>query len=117
MTTFLRMAAVATLGDPGAANYAWTIDKDVLTASIGGDDESGTTGPSNAPQTLLDRLAAGEGTRFRMLDDDGELYYEGRILIDDEQDEEAFGPLNDFGMPNAGCTEIQYKRDRKWTAL
>jgi hypothetical protein len=41
--------------------------------------------------------------RFRMLDDDRELYYEGR-----SGNSSDFGPLNDFGMPNAGATIIQY---------
>lgn len=40
---------------------------------------------------------------FRMFDDDGELYYSGYAKPDAD-----FDPLNNFGMPNAGCTEIQY---------
>jgi hypothetical protein len=44
---------------------------------------------------------------FRMFDDDDNLYYEG--LSDDNDSEEAFAPLDDFGMGNAGCTSIQYK--------
>ena len=46
--------------------------------------------------------------KFRMYDDDGILYYEG-ISTNDS----SFGPLDDYGMPNAGCTEIRYweKRD------
>jgi hypothetical protein len=39
-----------------------------------------------------------------MYDDDGELYYEGYSLAGSD-----FGPLWDFGMPNAGCTGIKYK--------
>lgn len=45
-------------------------------------------------------------TQFRMYDDDGMLYYEGKA------DEDAsFEPLDDFGMPNAGCTYIKYYND------
>jgi len=44
--------------------------------------------------------------KFRMLDDDGEVYYDG--LCDSCDDENALGPLDDFGEPNAGCTTIQY---------
>ena len=39
--------------------------------------------------------------------DDGELIYEGRYFGDPDG-EEAFGPLDDFGMPDSGCTTIEY---------
>ena len=42
-----------------------------------------------------------------MYDDDGELYYTGFMVLFDGGDE--FGPLEDFGGPNAGCTEIRIK--------
>lgn len=38
--------------------------------------------------------------RFRLLDGDGEVYYEG--LSDDRDSENAFAPLDDFGEGNAG---------------
>lgn len=53
--------------------------------------------------------------RFRMYDDDGYLYYEG--VSDDSETEDGFAPLDDYGMPNAGCTEIRYLRDGKWATL
>ena len=40
-----------------------------------------------------------------MLDDDRNLYYKGRI----SGDYDGFEPLDDYGMPNAGATIIQYK--------
>jgi hypothetical protein len=43
-----------------------------------------------------------------MLDDDGIVYYYGKIVGDGC---EGFEPLRDFGTPNAGCTSIQYKDD------
>jgi hypothetical protein len=43
---------------------------------------------------------------FRLYDDEGNLYYEGRSS--DADSEDAFNPLDDFGTPNAGCTEIGY---------
>lgn len=43
--------------------------------------------------------------KFKMYDDDGILYYTG-LFIGDEA--EMFGPLDDFGGPNAGATEIRY---------
>ena len=45
--------------------------------------------------------------KFRMYDDDGNLYYEGVCT------ELEFDPLDDYGMPNAGCTYMKYWcRDR-----
>lgn len=52
---------------------------------------------------------------FRLLDDDGEVYYEG--LSTDCDSDRAFDPLDDYGTPNAGCTEIQYKRGGAWVTL
>ena len=48
---------------------------------------------------------------FRMYCDDGELMYEGRSSDQD------FGPLEDFGTPNAGATEIRYLVKGKWETL
>lgn len=53
--------------------------------------------------------------KFRMLDDDGEVYYEGES--DDSDSEEAFAPLDDYGMPNVGCTSIQFWEKGKWETL
>ena len=48
---------------------------------------------------------------FKIYDDDGELYYEGR------SDEEEFEPL-DWATWNAGATEIHYKQeDGSWARL
>lgn len=104
-----------------SSRYAWIIDKDHLFED---DDppennEAGVTGPSNAPDELLTRLTAGEGRAFRMFDDDGELYYSGRVIVrgrdgtawrDVDGGEEDFGPLRDFGTPNAGCSHIKYRQ-------
>ncbi|MBW2636012.1 MAG: hypothetical protein JRC86_00550 [Deltaproteobacteria bacterium] len=96
------------------ATYCWFISEDHI-AQPG--DKPGTNlnavgvqGPSNAPQTI------GEGWEvvpFRMYDDDGILYYAGMIMAEDVNSEEAlFGPLDDFGTPNAGCTRIDILNDR-----
>lgn len=45
--------------------------------------------------------------KFRLLDDDGEIYCAG--VCDTCDDEEAFAPLDDYGMGSLGCTTIQYK--------
>lgn len=87
---------------------AWIIDKDHIADP---DAKPHTNG--NAVSIIGPRSYKGDGTelknRFRMLDDDGELYYEGRC--DTADDDNALGPLDDFGTPNAGATTIQY-----WTA-
>jgi hypothetical protein len=55
---------------------------------------------------------------FRLYDDDGELYYTGRM---NEQAMDAFGsgedPLYGFGMGNAGATELRYKEGHTWRTL
>jgi len=53
--------------------------------------------------------------RFRLLDGDSEVYYEG--LSDDCDSGNAFAPLDDFGEGNAGCTEIQYQHRGIWVNL
>jgi hypothetical protein len=52
---------------------------------------------------------------FRMYSDDKELYYEG--LCDSNDDNKAFGPLDGYGAPNAGCTYIMYYNKGKWEVL
>ena len=51
--------------------------------------------------------------KFRMRDGDGVICYEG---IADKKAE--FDPLDDFGTPDSGCTEIQYlKENGRWETL
>jgi hypothetical protein len=107
---------------------AWIITKDKIADKTEPEgtncNAKGLTGPRTASEGDVNRLKAGEGTRFRMLDDDGEIYYYGRWLEQDDctadyedyYGEPEFSPLDCFGRPNAGCTEIQYdngKRDSK----
>tara|TARA_R110000787_G_scaffold51479_1_gene121985 strand:- start:151 stop:414 length:264 start_codon:yes stop_codon:yes gene_type:complete len=74
--------------------YNWEITRDYVDGA-----ETGLTGPRNKS-----RHTANE-TAFRMFDDDGDLYYAGTIWGDFE----GFEPLDDFGMPNAGCTQISLR--------
>lgn len=109
---------------------AWIITKDKIAEADAPEgtnlNAKGLTGPSTASDNDVKRLKAGEGKRFRMLDDDGEIYYYGRWLEEDDCTAEyeegyyaqspEFSPLDNFGAPNAGCTELQYdegKRDAK----
>jgi len=81
------------------------------------------TGPSTASDRDEARLKAGEGIPFRLLDDDGELYYEGRRLETSDADEgydseNELAPLDNFGRPNAGCAIQQEKnKEGKWEAI
>jgi hypothetical protein len=84
------------------ANYYWIIDKDVIDDVAGG-----IQGPYKATPQVTNEA------KFRLLDDDENIYYYGRIF----GDYEGFEPLDDFGMPNAGCVDIQYKEDGNWTSL
>ena len=110
--------------------YAWMIDTDHIpdpTAPEGSYlNAKGLTGPRDAPDDLLARLAKGEGRAWKIYDDDGELYYAGRIVFADPDaengdgltlPEEAFGPLWDFGEGNAGATEIRYRTGGEWRTL
>ena len=55
--------------------------------------------------------------RFRMKDDDDEIYYYGEANSCD--DDKAFNPLDDFGMPDSGCTSIEYYNEttKEWEIL
>jgi len=97
------------------ASYAWIIDTDHLDPDpTEQGSDAGRMGPRDASADLLGRLAnTTEGFVFQMRDDDDELYYTGRILFTDSDEiawnsEHAMAPLDDFGAPNAGCTDIEY---------
>jgi hypothetical protein len=116
--------------------YAWIIDED---KTAGPGDEPGTNmnaagvcGPRQAPEwatyllesrpELVGKIGGERSAtveRFRMFDDDGELYYVGRLLWQPEDDDEdaELAPLYDYGSPNAGCTEIKIKRGDKWVSI
>lgn len=111
-----------------SSRYAWIIDTDHLAEpdADGKLPDPGSlcynaatvSGPSDAPAALLAELAAGKGIKFRIRDDDKILYYTGRFVPAELSDsEEGFGPLDDFGTPNAGAVTIEYKRGRSWVVL
>ena len=99
------------------ATYAWLITKDCFT----NDPQDPTTclgvmGPGSTDMTREDIKKHRDGVPFRMLDDDGDVNYYG-IFVGDANSEDAFGPLDDYGQPGLGCTEIQYKRNGQWETL
>jgi hypothetical protein len=118
----------AYLFDNGPSQYAWVITRDHL--ADGDEDfesEVGVAGPSDAPDDLTNRLVDSEdkpvkdkpkdALSFKIYDDDGIHYYDGWYLGPDGED--MFGPLTDFGGPNAGATTIKYrdKTTGKWETL
>lgn len=86
--------------------YGWIITRDYI---CNGDDND-VMGPHDIPEAIAAALFNGDGDKFRMYDDDGEHYYDGRII----GNYNGLEPLEDFGMPNAGCTEVKLWKDGKW---
>lgn len=71
-------------------------------------------GPRNCKLNKEELL---KGNIFQMFDDDDNLYYEG-FFVGDKYSEEAFMPLDCFGLAHAGCTYIKYKNDKdEWFIL
>lgn len=95
-------------------NYYWKI----TWASALVKEDKGTVGHSDADETLTRKESWHSQTGnvdFKMYDDDGEHYYSGVIF----GEYGGFEPLDDFGMPNAGCTWIEYrnKETHEWERL
>lgn len=100
------------------AQYGWIIDKDHL-ADRGEDTEAGTIGPSDiAPAIQTTLTTSSQGYEFKIFDDDDVLYYTGRALPAADEDlgseEFAYGPLGDYGTPNAGATSITWTNHPEW---
>ena len=77
-------------------------------------DDNGVTGPSSYDGPTD---ATALPIKFRMYDDDGELYYEGRM---NDGASEQFGlldPLYAFGYGNAGCTRLDIFENGRWVTL
>jgi len=84
----------------------WTITRDFI-------EKPGAVGTCSAD--FEDAKTSSLKHRFRLLDGDGELYYEGRS--DDCDSQQAFAPLDDFGVGFAGCTEIRYLEHGRWESV
>ncbi len=80
-------------------NYHWMIDGAYGTCS---NESLPIHGPSDCD---ADEAFGPSAKRFLMMDDDGEIYYGGLIQGTDYQ---GFEPLDDYGTPNAGASEIRY---------
>lgn len=99
--------------------YGWIVTKDsIFDPEFDKKDAVGVMGPRGIQPEIAEALRAGDGVRWRTLDDDNAPYYEGRYIGPD--DETLFRPLEDFAMPNAGATTIQYWQSGKgggWKTL
>ena len=100
-----------------ASRYGWILTRNHLEYEerSEGVTQKVVLGPRNIGENLETALRRGEGSAFRMYDDDGNLYYSGKIV----GDYSGFEPLDDYGEPNAGCTDIKMidKKSKKWVSL
>ena len=57
--------------------------------------------------------------KFRLYDGDDNLYYTGRMHPEDQTEDDAFAPLDDYGTPNAGCAYMTVfnAKTNKWEVL
>lgn len=123
------------------ARYGWIISQDYVSEALQSDrNDYGLTGPINidpAIEKLLQARISLDGdfgqyerirlpddgeidpvlndtlSKFKMLDDDGNLYYVGWIAGEYDLTE----PLDDFGTPNAGAVYLEYlKKDGSWSS-
>jgi hypothetical protein len=90
--------------------YGWIVTKDFI------EDESkcievDVIGPRGCPFTKEELIS--KGTPFKLFDDDGNLYYEGFVIADANAPESIFGPLDDYGGPNAGCVDMKVLNSNK----
>lgn len=86
------------------------------------EDETGkpvtVRGPAGNMSTREEFLDCPECRAFKMLDDDGNLYYTGRCYLPKGLTDKAFNPLDYYGKPNAGATTIWYRnRKGQWGVL
>lgn len=98
----------------------WTITKDTTAEpnSKPGTNTNavGMVGPKFVvTHTHLQIVNHPEAKKFRMKDDDDNVYYEGVAVMG--KFHTGFEPLDDFGAPNAGCTSIEYWDRGHWETL
>lgn len=83
----------------------------IHTDLINDGDEEGFISNENCSKENLEKY----GVKYRLLDDDGMVYFEGFLITDDT--ESLFAPLDNHGEAY-GCTEIQVlNKDKKWESV
>jgi hypothetical protein len=98
------------------STYAWIVTHDHIDNT-----DVVVVGPRDASVTMEHDLLAGKGRAFRLYDDDGELNASGRAVCEpgkEDSEEFLFGPLDDYGRGNYGCTEIRWAiPGGRWQAI
>lgn len=92
-----------------ATPYAWVITKDCLPPLEGFKSIEGVAGPRGLKLTRQEIEAHPKAQKFRLKDDDGELYCEG-VFVDLTPDQrcDGFEPLDNYGTGALGATTIEY---------
>lgn len=91
----------------------WTITRDLIAGRLA---PIGDGYPSQVGRTRTYREGTRKGAqRFRLLDDDGDVYYHGR-LYDPSDRLTGFEPLG-WASNYAGCTAIEYYERGAWVRL
>ena len=90
----------------------WKITRDIF-AEAGGERRQLPYSSDFDPATA-DFKAPGD--KFRLLDDDGEVYCEGEFF-GDSSGEDAFRPLDEYGRGAHGCTRIEYREFGRWVEV
>ena len=88
--------------------YGWRIDRDYLNKK---GDECCRVGVQTKGWQMLDKT---NKIRFRCKDDDGNVYYGGWLVDNNACD--AQDSVLSFTMNDAGCVEVQVKRNGEWVA-
>ena len=88
--------------------YRWIITKDHVKDENAKEGSNSNTKGVQGPRYCDENLKSNP-QKFSLYDDDGECYAEGMLYsTDDEYNGEVlFSPLDDFGRPNWGCTDIK----------
>lgn len=103
----------------------WMITKDLINTegphNVGlcNDDLAGSIDTVRVPVEQRASVIADCDYEFRLLDDDGHVYYEGVCKdVENQSDIDAFDPLDRF-MNSDGVTMMEYRKkgDTEWNML
>lgn len=86
---------------------SWVITKDHINS--GADDQPLETGfyfPRSADAKVIDFLRNGGGVEFQLVDDDGIVYFTGRMTQRQFDSDCMDEPLFSWAMPSYGCTML-----------
>lgn len=103
-----QAAMKATEETPHDPFFGWIITHDFIRCTEMGDRSQ----VGRVSRAWDEKAQAAATTKFRLYDDDGNLYYQGRLCDGDYADSQ-FDALR-WGEAFAGCTTIKVQRDGKW---